>query len=129
MSCSQDNGHGIAADKLPYIFDRFYRIDSERKKDYVCTGLGLAIAKELIEAHCGKITVTSIEQEGTCFTIMLPVLHENGDEMYSMKHILIIEDDIDIAELERDYLQLNGYTCRNRSRWTTRFEKSHDRHV
>ncbi|WP_378955171.1 sensor histidine kinase [Pelosinus sp. sgz500959] len=70
----QDNGYGIAPDKLPYIFDRFYRIDAERKKDYMCTGLGLAIAKELIEAHCGEITVSSKEKEGTCFTMVLPIL-------------------------------------------------------
>ncbi|HEY3425194.1 MAG TPA: HAMP domain-containing sensor histidine kinase [Negativicutes bacterium] len=75
----QDNGPGIAADKLPYIFDRFYRIDTERKKDYVCTGLGLAIAQELVEAHGGKITVASKENEGTCFTISLPILQDNGD--------------------------------------------------
>jgi signal transduction histidine kinase len=75
----QDNGPGIAADKLPYIFDRFYRIDTERKKDYVCTGLGLAIAQELVEAHGGKITVSSQENEGTCFTIMLPILQDKGD--------------------------------------------------
>ena len=77
----QDNGHGIAADQVPYIFERFYRIDTERKKDYMCTGLGLAIAKELIEAHCGKITVSSREKEGSCFTIMLPILQEYGDEV------------------------------------------------
>lgn len=69
----QDNGPGISADKLPYIFDRFYRIDGERKKDYGCTGLGLAITRELIEAHQGTIQVSSIENEGTCFTIMLPI--------------------------------------------------------
>lgn len=77
----QDNGHGIAADKLPYIFDRFYRIEMERKKDYMCTGLGLAIAKELIEAHDGEITVSSREKEGTCFTIMLPISQAYGDEI------------------------------------------------
>jgi len=77
----QDNGRGIAADKLPYIFDRFYRIELERKKDYMCTGLGLAIAKELIEAHDGEITVSSREKEGTCFTIMLPIAEEYGDEI------------------------------------------------
>jgi len=75
----QDNGHGIAPDKLPYIFDRFYRIDVERKKDYMCTGLGLAIAKELIEAHGGKITVASSQKVGTCFTIILPILQGYGD--------------------------------------------------
>lgn len=75
----QDNGHGIAPEKLPYIFDRFYRVDVERKKNYMCTGLGLAIAKELIEAHGGKITVSSQEQGGTCFTILLPILQVYGD--------------------------------------------------
>jgi len=77
----QDNGHGIAPEKLSHIFDRFYRIDVERKKNYMCTGLGLAIAKELIEAHGGEITVSSKEQEGTCFTIMLPILQGCGDEI------------------------------------------------
>lgn len=70
----QDNGPGIPQDKLSHVFDRFYRIDSERTKDLISTGLGLAIAKELVEAHKGKITVESRENEGACFTIMLPVV-------------------------------------------------------
>lgn len=69
-----DNGPGIPQDKLPYIFERFYRIDTERTKDFISTGLGLAIAKELIEAHGGRIAVSSSESKGTCFTIMLPAL-------------------------------------------------------
>lgn len=68
-----DNGPGIPEDKLPHIFERFYRIDPERTKDLDSTGLGLPIAKELVEAHGGKITVTSVEGEGTCFTVTLPV--------------------------------------------------------
>lgn len=68
-----DNGPGIPADKLPHIFDRFYRIDYERTKDLMSTGLGLAIAKELVEAHAGRIEAASVEGEGTCFTIMLPI--------------------------------------------------------
>ena len=70
----EDNGPGIPKDKLPNIFNRFYRIDNERTKDLMSTGLGLAIAKELVHAHEGSITVSSIEQEGTCFSIRLPVL-------------------------------------------------------
>jgi len=69
----EDNGPGIPEDKLPYIFDRFYRIDNERTKDLMSTGLGLAIAKELVQAHGGSITVSSIEKSGTCFTIRLPI--------------------------------------------------------
>lgn len=68
-----DNGPGIPADKLPFIFDRFYRIDSERPKDSGGTGLGLSIAGELIAAHQGNITVRSAAETGTVFTITLPV--------------------------------------------------------
>jgi len=77
----KDNGPGIPEDKLPFIFDQFYRIDTERPKDFASTGLGLAIAKELVEAQGGKITVSSIKTEGTCFTIMLPVLQDNVSEV------------------------------------------------
>jgi signal transduction histidine kinase len=68
-----NNGPEIPEDKLPYIFDRFYRVDYARTKNLMSTGLGLAIAKELAEAHGGKITADNIENEGTCFTIKLPI--------------------------------------------------------
>jgi signal transduction histidine kinase len=67
-----DNGPGIPADKLPHIFDRFYRIDHERTKDLGSTGLGLAIARELVEAHGGSIAAASEEGRGACFKITLP---------------------------------------------------------
>lgn len=69
-----DNGPGIAPDKLPYVFDRFYRIDTERTKDLMSTGLGLAIAKEMVEAHGGKISVQSILSEGSTFIVELPIV-------------------------------------------------------
>lgn len=68
----QDNGPGIPTDKLSHIFERFYRVDMERTKDFMSTGLGLAITKELVEAHGGKIGATSTEGEGSCFSIYLP---------------------------------------------------------
>ena len=67
-----DNGPGIPEDKLPNIFDRFYRIDSARTKDLMSTGLGLSIAKELVEAHGGRISATSKVDSGTRFTFSLP---------------------------------------------------------
>lgn len=69
----KDNGPGIQQDKLLHIFERFYRIDNARTKDLMSTGLGLAIAKELVEAHRGKISVSSIENVGTTFTVFLPI--------------------------------------------------------
>lgn len=69
----RDNGPGIPEDKLSNIFNRFYRIDTERTKDFMSTGLGLAIAKEMVEAHGGKIYAASIMGKGSTFTIELPI--------------------------------------------------------
>lgn len=83
----QDNGPGIPEDKLAFIFDRFYCIDTERPKEFAGTGLGLAIAKELVEAHGGTISVVSPGRKGTRFTILLPVCYqETEEELYSETH-------------------------------------------
>lgn len=68
----RDSGYGIAADELPYIFDRFKRI--EKLKDKAAgTGLGLAITKALVEEHDGTISVTSEVGKGSTFVVTLPV--------------------------------------------------------
>ena len=70
----QDNGIGIAEDKLPHIFDRFYRVDKARSRDTGGTGLGLAIAKQSIESSFGgKIKISSELHKGTEVTISIPV--------------------------------------------------------
>lgn len=68
-----NNGAAIPEDKLGHIFDRFYRLDTARTKDIGSTGLGLAIAKELMEAHGGGISAASTDDEGTCFTVSVPL--------------------------------------------------------
>ena len=69
----KDSGVGIEKEHLPYIFDRFYRIDASRSRDQGGTGLGLAITKGFIEAHGGKISVESEKGKGTTFVISLPI--------------------------------------------------------
>lgn len=61
----EDNGKGIARDELPNIFDRFYRTDASRNSSQVGSGLGLSIAKKIIEDHGGKIWAESKENVGT----------------------------------------------------------------
>ncbi|MEZ4641090.1 MAG: HAMP domain-containing sensor histidine kinase, partial [Caldilineaceae bacterium] len=68
-----DTGAGIAAEDLPFIFDRFYRADSSRTQMTGESGLGLAIARSLVEAHGGRISVDSTVGVGTTFTVALPV--------------------------------------------------------
>lgn len=68
----QDNGPGIEHEKLPHIFDRFYRTDQSRQRDSGGSGLGLAIAKSIVESHSGRIWAESQLGEGTTIVVQLP---------------------------------------------------------
>lgn len=69
----EDSGIGIAAEELPYIFDRFYRVDKARARESGGSGLGLSIANQIMLAHGGDIQVTSEQGVGTTFTVTLPL--------------------------------------------------------
>jgi signal transduction histidine kinase/DNA-binding response OmpR family regulator len=75
----QDTGIGIPKDKLPHIFDRFYQAEGSKNIAHKGTGIGLALAKELIAIHHGTIDVHSHEGKGTTFDIHLPM----GDQHLS----------------------------------------------
>jgi signal transduction histidine kinase len=68
-----DTGHGIEPQHLPHIFDRFYRADPARSRNTGGSGLGLAVVKNLVEAHGGTISVSSAVERGTTFTFTLPI--------------------------------------------------------
>lgn len=69
----QDTGPGIPPEEVPFVFNRFYRGDKARSGENGASGLGLAIAKSIVEAHGGTITVSSRQGAGTTFTVTLPV--------------------------------------------------------
>jgi len=68
-----DTGEGIPTDELPNIFERFYRVDKSRTRATGGSGLGLTIARRLVEAHGGRIEARSEPEKGSCFTFTLPV--------------------------------------------------------
>ena len=69
----RDNGIGIPEQDIAHIFDRFYRVDKARSRATGGTGLGLSIVRQMVQLHDGEITVTSAANEGSVFTVTLPI--------------------------------------------------------
>ncbi|WP_294265728.1 ATP-binding protein [uncultured Sphingomonas sp.] len=70
----RDEGDGIAAEHLPRLTERFYRVDSGRSRQAGGTGLGLSIVKHIVERHRGRLDIASVPGTGTTVTILLPVV-------------------------------------------------------
>lgn len=74
----RDTGEGIPPDEISRIFERFYQVDKSRQRDRLEDGwgLGLAIARQIVEAHGGTIRADSRAGQGTTFTVWLPLGRE-----------------------------------------------------
>ena len=108
-----DTGQGINEDFLPFVFDRFRQADSTTTRQHGGLGLGLAIARHLVEIHGGSIHAKSDGKgKGATFSLRLPVLHtvrkptpvhsvvpSNLHQKLSGVHVLIVDDDKDTLEL------------------------------
>ena len=100
----KDTGIGISEEELPKLFDRFYQVDSSQTREHEGTGIGLALTKELVELHHGKISVTSKVEDpdkvgigGSEFIVELPLGREHlrDDEIIDeveTKDIVILSD-------------------------------------
>lgn len=75
-----DTGIGIPSEHINRIFDRFYRVDQSRSRESGGNGLGLSIAKWIVQSHNGKLEVTSEEGKGSMFSVLLPLPKQNEKE-------------------------------------------------
>ena len=115
-----DAGQGIAADFIPFVFERFRQEDGSKTRSHGGLGLGLALVKSFVEAHRGSVQVTSAGQgQGSRFTIRLPRREGAGVpgeaqpapqvDVSPRAHLMIIEDDADTLEMLRATLESQGF--------------------
>ena len=117
----KDNGLGIPEDALNQLFTKFYRVDNSDRRQIGGTGLGLAISKEIMAAHEGDVTVSSVLGKGSTFTLVFPITRKKpslsekpSDEQDPA--VLIVEDDDSLALLLMEEITENGWSvhhCRS----------------
>ena len=93
----KDSGIGIPKEKIKYIFDRYFQLGVSKGKR-AGTGLGLSLAKDIIELHQGSIQVDSAQREGVTFTIKLPL----GEDVDTSKKMLVNKNSLDDKYFEYD---------------------------
>jgi PAS domain S-box-containing protein len=68
----RDTGTGIPAAEMPHLFERFHRVEGARGRTYEGSGIGLSLVQELVKLHGGTIQVSSVVDQGSCFTVLIP---------------------------------------------------------
>ncbi len=128
----EDTGLGIAAARLPHIFDRFYQIDDANRRNFEGTGIGLSLVKELLQVLKGRIAVNSQEGIGTTFQLSIPLVEMSslppsskpilprqqllseiemkpmaftGSNTTDLDQLLIVEDNVDLRAYIRQIFE------------------------
>lgn len=103
-----DEGPGMSFDQVPEIFVDFHQIDSGSTRQHGGLGLGLPLAKRLVELHGGSLTVRTEPGRGSTFTVRLPAVSRETTELHDIGHVLAVEDDPATANVMRQFIEAEG---------------------
>ena len=95
----KDDGIGIKKEDIPKIFDKFSQIETSLNRNEGGVGLGLTITKQLIDAHLGAVWVDSVEQEGSIFNVVLPLLDNFKIFTMDLSHTLVNNEDTGVIKI------------------------------
>lgn len=126
----QDEGLGIPKEELDKLFSKFYRVDNSDRRQIGGTGLGLSIVKEIIEAHNGKVKVSSEYGKGSTFTLSFPVVERLTNPVAAEQilkeedgfKVLVVEDDRSLIDLIEHELKENGFYVNTFTKATDAFQ-------
>jgi signal transduction histidine kinase len=107
-----DTGIGIAREEQQRIFDRFYQVQSSSTRKYGGIGLGLAIVRQILDAHGATIALQSEPGKGSTFRFRLPVAAHHEAAAGSGPRIVVVDDDAPFARRLADHLETAGYLVR-----------------
>ncbi|MFA9392931.1 MAG: two-component regulator propeller domain-containing protein [Prolixibacteraceae bacterium] len=106
----RDTGFGIPEKDLPHIFERFYMVSHSQSNAVQGTGIGLTLAKELIELHKGTISVKSEENKGTEFIIHLPVSEVSKNHAHTAE-LEAVDEQVNVVEFKNDVAESQKKHC------------------
>lgn len=115
-----DRGIGVPADELKFLFERFTRASNAKRSKIKGTGLGLYLAKTLVERHGGNIEVRSAVGEGSTFTIVIPRVREGAG---GLLRVLVVTADENLGPFVMHELRANGFAARLDSLFAAALER------
>jgi signal transduction histidine kinase/CheY-like chemotaxis protein len=108
----RDTGIGIPRHEQQRIFERFYQVESTSTRKYGGIGLGLAIVRQILDAHGSAIAVESEPGKGAAFRFHLPVAHHHAVADPNLPRVVVVDDDVPFARALAEHLEEAGYPVR-----------------